>query len=196
LRGPAEGYGARVQPTSPPSATDPQDLDDLAAQVSRLARERGVTIAVAESLTGGMIAQALAASEASSTWFRGSLVAYSSEVKHDLLEVPPGPVVSPAAASAMVRSVRRLLGADLAVAVTGAGGPEPEDGSEPGTVFLALDAGVPGGRAPDGSDTHRVLCLLCDADEVPAVLATTAATALQMLLDALTAPEEELSSPS
>ena len=96
---------------------------------------------MAESLTGGMIASALAQAHQASQWFRGSLVAYSTPVKHQLLGVPAGPVVSSDAATAMARSVRELLLADISVAVTGAGGPSAQDGHEPGTVFLAVDSG-------------------------------------------------------
>jgi nicotinamide-nucleotide amidase len=112
-----------------------------AERVGELALARGRTIAVAESLTGGMIACALAQAQQASEWFRGSLVAYSKPVKHQLLEVPAGPVVSSDAATAMARSVRKLLLADISVAVTGAGGPSAQDGHEPGTVFLAVDGG-------------------------------------------------------
>lgn len=112
-----------------------------AERVGELALARGQTIAVAESLTGGMIASALAQAQQASEWFRGSLVAYSTQVKHQLLEVPAGPVVSSDAAAAMARSVRKLLLADISVAVTGAGGPAAQDGHEPGTVFLAVDGG-------------------------------------------------------
>jgi nicotinamide-nucleotide amidase len=112
-----------------------------AERVGELALARGRTIAVAESLTGGMIASALAQAQQASEWFRGSLVAYSKPVKHQLLEVPAGPVVSSDAATAMARSVRKLLLADISVAVTGAGGPSAQDGHEPGTVFLAVDGG-------------------------------------------------------
>jgi nicotinamide-nucleotide amidase len=112
-----------------------------AERVGELALAQGRTIAVAESLTGGMIASALAQAQRASEWFRGSLVAYSTQVKHQLLEVPDGPVVSSDAATAMARSVRKLLLADISVAVTGAGGPAAQDGHEPGTVFLAVDGG-------------------------------------------------------
>jgi nicotinamide-nucleotide amidase len=112
-----------------------------AERVGELALAQGRTIAVAESLTGGMIASALAQAQRASEWFRGSLVAYSTLVKHQLLKVPDGPVVSSDAATAMARSVRKLLLADISVAVTGAGGPSAQDGHEPGTVFLAVDGG-------------------------------------------------------
>jgi hypothetical protein len=70
-----------------------------AERVGELALAQGRTIAVAESLTGGMIASALAQAQQASQWFRGSLVAYSTQVKHHLLEVPDGPVVSGDAAT-------------------------------------------------------------------------------------------------
>lgn len=120
-------------------------LDDIAATVAGRAGALGRTVAVAESLTGGMVSAALARAEGASAWFRGSVVAYSSEVKFDLLDVPDGPVVSEAAARAMARRTRELLGADLAVALTGSGGPDPQDGEPPGTVYLA-SVGEPGGE--------------------------------------------------
>jgi nicotinamide-nucleotide amidase len=89
-----------------------------------------------------MVATALAAAEAAAEWFRGSLVAYSSEVEHDVLAVPDGPVVSAGAAEAMAAGVRRLLDADIAVAVTGSGGPSAQDGQDPGTVYCAADPGA------------------------------------------------------
>jgi len=135
---------------------------------------RGRTIAVAESLTGGMIASALAQAKQASEWFRGSLVAYSSAVKHEVLDVPAGPVVSAEAAQAMAARVRELLMADLAVAITGAGGPSAQDGHEPGTVFLALDSS-------DGN--HVVRLDLWGEPETVCALATLAA--LDALVDAL-----------
>ncbi|TQM06262.1 CinA family protein [Pseudonocardia kunmingensis] len=145
------GYEGVVQPER---TTDEPTIDqerarpaderheEHAARVSELARRHGLTVAAAESLTGGNIAVALAAAEAAGEWFRGSLVAYSSDVKHEVLDVPDGPVVCAEAAEAMARGVRRLLGADVAVGVTGAGGPDPQDGQDPGTVFVAVDDGV------------------------------------------------------
>jgi nicotinamide-nucleotide amidase len=97
-----------------------------------------VTVAVAESLTGGLLSSRLAAASAASEWFCGAVVAYSRRVKHEVLGVPAGPVVSRAAAVAMARGAATLLGADLSVALTGAGGPEPQDGQPPGTVWLAV----------------------------------------------------------
>jgi nicotinamide-nucleotide amidase len=160
-----------VQPS--PSA---EVHDRLAARVAELALASGRSVAVAESLTGGMVAQALATAPRASTWFRGSLVAYSSEVKHDVLDVPDGPVVSAAAASAMAREVRRLLRADLALSLTGAAGPEGQDGREPGTVFLAVD----------GGGNHQVQRVrLPDRKDPAAVCADATAAALELLAAAL-----------
>ena len=150
--------------------------EELAARVSELARRHGVTVAVAESLTGGNVAVALAAAEAAGEWFRGSLVAYSSEVKHEVLAVPEGPVVSAEAADAMARGVRKLLGADVAVGVTGAGGPDPQDGQEPGTVFVAVDDG----------EQQRLQRLELAGDPQEVLVAAAAAT-LSMLVERLEA---------
>lgn len=94
-------------------------------------------IAVAESLTGGNIAAELSRAPHSSEWFMGGIVAYHEEVKHRLLDVPDGPVVSETSARQMARATAQLLGADLVVAVTGEAGP---DGNEqpPGTVWFGI----------------------------------------------------------
>ncbi len=161
--------------------TEPQRMQqrdgraELAAEVAGLAPKRGCTVAVAESLTGGMVASALAESRGASEWFRGGVVAYSTEVKHQLLDVPPGPVVSRAAAAAMARSVRRLLGADLAVSVTGSGGPEPQDGQPPGTVYLAVDDGV----------RVQVVARRFMGKDPPGVCADAVAEALRLLAEYL-----------
>jgi nicotinamide-nucleotide amidase len=112
-------------------------------------------------------------------WFRGGLVAYASEVKHAVLHVAQGPVVSAEAAHAMGVGVRDLLHADLALAATGAGGPAPQDDQEPGTVFLAMVNGSDSGSEPvrrhiDG-DTNQV----CD---------TTVNEALTLLAERLRLP--------
>jgi nicotinamide-nucleotide amidase len=168
------GYGLGVQSQS----TTPQEnaRDRLAREVSELARRHGLTVAVAESLTGGTVATALAAAEAASEWFRGSLVAYSSEVKHEVLGVPDGPVVSAEAAAAMACGVRRLLGADVAVAVTGAGGPGSQDGQDPGTVYVGVHDGADG----------RVQELDLDGNPQEIIVRATEGT-LSELLDALRA---------
>jgi nicotinamide-nucleotide amidase len=115
-------------------------VDDMAMEhaVAELLVSRGLTLAVAESLTGGLVAARLVNVPGASGWFRGGIVAYASEVKYDLLDVPEGPVVTEEAASAMAAGVRERLGADVGLGVTGVAGPEPQDGERPGTVFLAV----------------------------------------------------------
>ncbi len=98
-------------------------------------------VAVAESLTGGKIANQLAAAPDSGSWFAGGVVAYSSEVKHTLLEVPAGPVISQVAVETMARTVARIMGADIAIAASGAGGPGSQEGQEPGTTWIAVLVG-------------------------------------------------------
>jgi nicotinamide-nucleotide amidase len=115
-------------------------VDDESMEHAVAARlvDRGLTLAVAESLTGGLVASRLVNVPGASDWFRGGVVSYASDVKSSLLGVPEGPVVSAAAAAAMAEGVRRLLGADVGLGVTGVAGPDPMEGQRPGTVFLAV----------------------------------------------------------
>lgn len=121
----------------------PSDLPDismLAEEVGAGAQAGGLTIGVAESLTGGLVSSHLAAVHDASSWFRGGVVAYSLEAKHRLLDYGGRDPVSLDCARTMARSVRDRLGADVAVAVTGVGGPGPEDGVAAGTVWSAVRA--------------------------------------------------------
>ena len=152
---------------------NPDNGSVLAQRISELADAHGRHIATAESLTGGGISCELGAAPGSSAWYRGSIVAYAREVKHGLLGVPPGPVVSEDCARTMAERTADLLGADTVIAVTGAAGPDPQDDQEPGTVWFALfDRGrvttekhVFDG-APDAvvaRTTHHALSLLATA---------------------------------
>lgn len=113
------------------------DDETMESAVLDALRDRGWTLALAESLTGGLIGARLTAVPGASDVFRGGLVSYASDVKFDLLDVPVGPVVSEEAVVAMARGAARLLGADCAIAVTGVAGPDPLDGEDPGTVWMA-----------------------------------------------------------
>lgn len=114
------------------------DDETMESAVLDLLGERGLTLGLAESVTGGLIGARLTDVAGASQVFRGSIVSYASDVKFQLLGVPEGPVVSAAAAEAMATGARRVLGADVALAVTGVAGPEGQDGERPGTVFLGL----------------------------------------------------------
>jgi nicotinamide-nucleotide amidase len=118
--------------------TDEQTMEDVIADQLL---ERGLTLAVAESLTGGLIASRLVNVAGASKWFRGGVVSYASQVKFNVLGVPEGPVVSADAAEAMATGVRKLLGADVGLSVTGVAGPDEQDGQVAGTVFVGLDLG-------------------------------------------------------
>lgn len=94
-------------------------------------------VAVAESCTGGLLTESLARISGSGDWFRGGLVAYHRDVKYAVLGVDHGPVVNERTACQMARGAARLFGATATVGLTGAAGPDPQDGAAPGTVVIA-----------------------------------------------------------
>jgi len=118
---------------------------ELAEQILAWLRTSGQTVAVAESLTGGLIAAALTDIPGASASFRGGVVTYATELKTVLLGVDPGllarhgAVYAPVAA-AMATGVRDRLGATYGVATTGVAGPEPADGQPVGTAHIAVSA--------------------------------------------------------
>ncbi|GAA1706123.1 nicotinamide-nucleotide amidohydrolase family protein [Nonomuraea bangladeshensis] len=121
---------------------------DVADALALLER-RGATLAVAESLTGGLIGATVTAVPGASRVFRGGVISYATELKRDLLGVPGELLeregaVHPEVAAAMARGVARVCAASYGMAVTGVAGPEPQDGRPVGTVFIAV-AG-PGGQ--------------------------------------------------
>jgi PncC family amidohydrolase len=96
----------------------------------------GISVAVAESLTAGRLAEALVSVEGSSEWFEGGVVAYDGHVKREVLGVAPGPVISEPAVKQMAVGVAELLGADLAIATSGCAGPTTMEGQPVGAVWL------------------------------------------------------------
>ena len=116
-------------------AVDDETMEDA---VGRLLLAAGLTLAVAESLTGGMVASRLVDVVGASSWFKGGVVAYDSDVKFDVLDVRDGPVVSAEAAEEMAEGVARLLGADVGLATTGVAGPDEQEGRPVGTVVLGV----------------------------------------------------------
>lgn len=114
------------------------DGESMESVVLDALRAEGWTLGLAESVTGGLIAGRLTAVPGASDVLRGSIVSYASEVKFGLLGVPEGPVVSEAAALAMAAGCRRVLGADVGLAVTGVAGPTEQDGMPVGTLCAAV----------------------------------------------------------
>jgi nicotinamide-nucleotide amidase len=128
--------------------------EPVAARVLRLLAERDQTLAVAESLTGGLVAAELTAVPGASRAFRGSVTAYATPLKRDLLGVDGELLERRGAVDAdvalqMARGVRSRLGAAWGVATTGVAGPDPQDGQPVGTVYVAV-CGPPGGAAAEG----------------------------------------------
>ncbi|HYJ12794.1 MAG TPA: CinA family protein [Thermomicrobiales bacterium] len=155
-------------------------LSQLAADVHDLAVAHGsITIATAESCTGGNIAHQITLNAGSSAYFVGGVVSYANHVKEQVLGVPAEVLVNPGAVSepcalAMAEGVRRLLGADLAVATTGIAGPAGGTARKPvGLVYIGLASAsgtivekhvFPGSRAEViEAATRRALELLQDA---------------------------------
>jgi len=118
-----------------------RDDETMESVVLDLLRDRGLTLAVAESVTGGLITARLTDAPGTSEVLKGGIVSYFSEVKYDLLEVPEGPVVTADAAKAMAEGVRRRLNADVGIAVTGVAGPDEQEGQPVGTVHLGIALG-------------------------------------------------------
>ncbi len=120
------------------------DVTSLEQVVQNLLEEQNLTIGTAESITGGLLAKRLTDLPGVSRVFRGGVVAYTNEVKRDLLGVPQelldehGAVSAPVA-QAMAEGTRRLLGCDIALASTGVAGPDRDDrGNDVGTAFVAI----------------------------------------------------------
>jgi nicotinamide-nucleotide amidase len=151
-----------------------------ADEVLALLRSRGETLAVAESLTGGLLAATIVDVPGASRAFRGGLVVYATELKATLAGVPPellsarGPV-DPDVAAALAAGARQRCGADWGLSTTGVAGPDPQEGTPVGTVYLGLSG-------PDGFGLVRHLEL--DGDRATIRRAAVAA-ALDLLGRAL-----------
>jgi len=133
-----------------------EDRETLELVAGRLLRERGLTITVAESCTGGLVCHRLTNVPGSSAYLLGGAVTYSNELKSSLLGVDPALIaregaVSESVARAMAEGARREFGSDLALAITGIAGPDGGTATKPvGLTFIALagDAGAAGGAPP------------------------------------------------
>lgn len=128
------------------------DADTMETVVLAALAAKHWTLGVAESVTGGLVAGRLTNVPGSSKVFLGGVISYASEVKFDVLGVSRGPVVSEQAALEMAAGARRVLGCDVALALTGVAGPDEQDGQPVGTLCVAV-------VLPDGSSTTTRLTL-------------------------------------
>lgn len=109
-------------------------MQELARRLAETTHGRKV--AAAESITAGRIATSLAAAPDASEWFWGSVVAYHTGMKRELLGVTSTTIISRDCARQMAQGLLDRTGAELVVATTGVGGPDPEEGRPPGTVVI------------------------------------------------------------
>lgn len=153
--------------------------DAAARQVHETLLARGETVAVAESLTGGMLGAALTTTPGASSTFRGGLVVYATDLKESVAGVP-GPLldaegaVSAHVAAALAAGARDRLTATYGVGVTGVAGPDPQEGQPVGTVYVAV-------AGPDGGEVRS---LILDGDRA-AIRAAAVEAALDVLLSVL-----------
>jgi PncC family amidohydrolase len=148
---------------SGPGSSAGDSARDLAEQILDRLRADGHTVAVAESLTGGLVAAALTDVPGASAAFRGGMITYVTELKAELLGVDAVMLrrhgaVYPAVAAAMAQGVRARMSATYGVATTGVAGPEPADGQPVGTAHIAVSA--------DDDTVVRTIALRGDRHEI------------------------------
>lgn len=164
------------EPADRPGSTA---VRDLAAGLHVLLQGAGATVATAESLTGGLVAEVLTDAPGASRSYRGGVVAYATEVKVAVLGVPQRVVdehgvVSGPCARAMAEGALRLTGATYAVSTTGVAGPDEQEGKPVGRVHVAV-AG-PAGTVDDELDLDG------GRDEVRNAACAAALSALSAML--------------
>jgi PncC family amidohydrolase len=165
----------------------PEPGGDVVAVLDLLG-ERGQTLAVAESLTGGMLAAAITSVAGASAVFRGAVVAYATDLKVGLLDVPDAAVqrvgvVSAEVARAMAEGARRRCGATWAVSTTGVAGPDEQEGKPVGTVYV-------GWSGPSDSGSAR-LALHGRRSEIREATCVHALSSLRRRLEAVEGSGEE-----
>jgi nicotinamide-nucleotide amidase len=144
------------------------DTQTMESVVLDALRDRGLTLGLAESVTGGLVSGRLTAVPGSSEVLRGSIVSYATEVKQSLLGVSAGPVVNESAAIEMAAGARRVLGADVGLALTGVAGPAEQDGMPAGT--LCVGVATPSGsfartlRVPGQREQMRQFAVISSLD--------------------------------
>lgn len=156
-------------------AVDDETMEQVV--LDRLAA-RGWTLGVAESVTGGLISARIVNVPGASATFRGSVVSYATEVKRSVLGVTAPDVISRECVEEMAVGVRRVVGADVGIAVTGVAGPDEQDGQPPGTVWFGI-------ALPDRPVEAISVRLPGDRERVRQFSAITLLDVLRRRLDAL-----------
>ncbi len=146
-----------------------RDAQNMESVVLDLLRDRGWSLGLAESVTGGLVSGRLTSIPGASDVLRGSVVSYASDVKFDVLDVPRGPVVSEEAAIAMAEGARRVLGASVGLSLTGVAGPTEQDGQPVGTLWVGVsmpDRGTTATmfRLPGQRDQMRQMAVISALD--------------------------------
>ena len=114
------------------------DDDTMESVIASLLTRHSLTIALAESLTGGLATSRLVDVPGASKWLKGGMTSYATSVKQELLSLTPGPVVSRDAAISMAIHVADLFGADIGLSFTGVAGPDTQDNQPVGRVYIGL----------------------------------------------------------
>jgi nicotinamide-nucleotide amidase len=149
-------------------------MTDAIEGVAQTARRKELRVAVAESLTCGLLAGSIGKGSAAEHWFAGGIVAYQTRTKVAVLGVRPGlDPVSGECAEQMAAGARELLQSDLAVSTTGVGGPGSEDGHPAGSVYLGWATAEGAGH----------VALTIDAGDPAGILDGTVAEAISLLSD-------------
>jgi nicotinamide-nucleotide amidase len=144
------------------------DGDTMESVTLGLLRARDLTLGLAESVTGGLVAARLTGVPGSSEVLRGSVVSYATDVKFDVLGVRDGPVVTPEAAAEMAVGARRVLRADVGLGLTGVAGPAEQEGQPVGTLHVGIATGdgvrTASLRLPGTRDQMRQFCVISSLD--------------------------------
>lgn len=121
-------------------------VNDLAYELIQKLGQLNLTISVAESLTGGLVAASLTQIPGASAVFKGGIIAYRDETKQQVLKVDPALItkftsISEPVAQSMATNIREIMNTDIGIATTGVAGPDKSEGFAPGIVFVAISIG-------------------------------------------------------
>ena len=121
-------------------------VNDLAYELIQELGQLNLTISVAESLTGGLVAASLTQIPGASAVFKGGIIAYRDETKEQVLKVDPALItkftsISEPVAQSMATNIREIMNTDIGIATTGVAGPDKSEGFAPGIVFVAISIG-------------------------------------------------------